>query len=149
MNEFLNLLNENIGAIVALFGSSSAIVAISSVVKSFSQKKLNKSFEDFTNKTNLSNFINNKLLDRVDKLMLEFMHVFEGFKLIKEYIEEIDFERLFKEISKNENKIKNINELIERISDKTTYYEDIIEKIFIKIKQDRGEGGLIEWSSIN
>ena len=106
MNELLNLLNENVGAIVAFFGGSSVVVAVSSVVKSFSQRRLNKSFEDFTNKTNLSNFINNKLLDRVDKLMLEFMHVFEGFKLIKDYIEEIDFERLFNEIAKNENKIK-------------------------------------------
>lgn len=149
VKKMINWISENTAAIVSIFGGSSLLIMASSIIKSFSQRKLNKAFDLFnmntmTQKLNIekyTNEINNitKKLDSEVSHLMDFIIVLTnkidelkdniGDNILKELDNELKhLSTITQEIELKDNLITNLNREIKQINIKLQKIENYYEQ---------------------
>lgn len=136
-----NFINENIGPILSIFSGSSLLVAISSIVKAFSQKNLNTAFEKLTSNINLQGSNTSMLSTAITHLFSEVDNLKEGIEKVIKFANDIDLEGLKSSLKATLEELETYKAILAVKDDLISSYKKDIHDIKIMLIEAKGGSG--------
>lgn len=144
MNEFILLIEENIAAITAALAGGNILIIAATIIRTFSQRNLNRSFDLF--KEGASGLINTNtsVKDAVNKLSNVSTNVIGSVEVLSAQITELDFEKTFQLLQKTVMELQIVKESLAYKDTLIEAYQKDMHDIRVRLMELEGKSGYPE-----
>lgn len=144
MNEFILFIESNLSAIIAALAGGNILIVAATVMKTFSQRNLNRSFELF--KEGAQGLVNKSMT--IDQVTRNFTDVVTNVKgsveVLSAQISELDFEKTFQLLQQTMMELQIVKESLAYKDTLIESYQKDMHDIRIRMMQLEGKSGYPE-----
>lgn len=141
MNEFILLIESNISAIIAALAGGNILIVAATVIRTFSQRNLNRSFETFNEGASGLIKTNTSVEQVVNNLSNVATNVKGSVEVLSAQITELDFEKTFQLLQQTVMELQIVKESLAYKDTLIESYQKDFHDISIRLMQLEGKSG--------